>query len=366
MADDTLSAPLKVSVPLMTLVPGGMGGTQTFVTELIRGLHDQPLVDLTVSVPRAAASLIEIAPFHVVGAVSGGASNVERLASQVCAELSPAARDVFTWANVVYYPLTIPSPRPPRDVPYVVALHDVQHLDQPKNFSRGERLYRRFRYDLPTQRASAVITISDFSRDRIVRRLGVDPDRVHVAHLGVDPSAFAPHYGHRDDFVLYPARGWPHKNHRRLIQAMEVVRRSHRGMRLVLTGGALERLTDVPDWVDVRGLVSRSDLSSLYQHAAALAFPSLYEGFGLPLLEAMASGCPVAASNAGSLPEIVGEAGVLFDPTDSSAIAAGIEASLDNSEELARRGVARAKAFTWAACVERHVDVLNAVVTSRR
>ena len=98
---------------------------------------------------------------------------------------------------------------------------------------------------------------------------------------------------------------------------MELVRRVHPGMRLVLTGGALKGLMDLPDWVDVRGLVSRTELTSLYQRAAVLAFPSLYEGFGLPLLEAMACGCPVAASDAGSLPEIVGDAAALFDAAES-------------------------------------------------
>ncbi len=210
-----------------------------------------------------------------------------------------------------------------------------------------------------------MITISEFSRQRIVHHLGVDPDRVHVAHLGVDTSSFVPQHGEREDFVLYPARGWPHKNHRRLVQAMEAVRRTHPGMRLVLTGAALEGLTDLPDWVDVRGLVSRSELISLYQRAAVLAFPSLYEGFGLPPLEAMASACPVAASDAGSLPEIVGDAAVLFDATDPDAIAAGIVATLDDREALGHRGIERAKAFTWAACVQRHVDIFRAVVAGQ-
>jgi glycosyltransferase involved in cell wall biosynthesis len=365
MDDRTPATPLTVTIPLMTLVPGGMGGTQTFVTEVVRGLHEHPLVDLTVGVPRSAAGLTEIAPFRVVGDVPGGPSNLDRLVSQLRAELSATARGLLRGSDLVYYPLTVPSPRPPRGVPHVVELHDVQHLDQPKNYSRAERLYRRVRYDAPTRRARAVITISEFSRQRIVHHLGVDPGRVHVAHLGVDTSSFVPQHGEREDFALYPARGWPHKNHRRLVQAMEAVRRTHPGMRLVLTGGALEGLTDLPDWVDVRGLVSRSELISLYQSAAVLAFPSLYEGFGLPPLEAMASACPVAASDAGSLPEIVGDAAVLFDATDPDAIAAGILAALDDREALKRRGIERAKAFTWASCVQRHVDIFRAVVAGQ-
>jgi glycosyltransferase involved in cell wall biosynthesis len=342
-----------------------MGGTQTFVTELLRGLHQHPMVALTVGVPRSAAGLTEIAPFRVVTDVPGGPSAYDRLVSQLRAELSATARGLLRGSDIVLYPLTVPSPRPPRGVPHVIELHDVQHLDQPANFSTAERLYRRIRYDDPTRRAATVITISEFSRHRIVHHLGVDPDRIHVAYLGVDTSSFVPRRGEREDFVLYPARGWPHKNHRRLVQAMKTVRRTHPGMRLVLTGGALEGLTGVPDWVDVRGLVTRGELISLYQRAAVLAFPSLYEGFGLPPLEAMATACPVAASDAGALPEILGDAAVLFDPTDPDAIAAGIVAALDDREMLGRRGVERAKAFSWAACVQRHVDILRTVVAGR-
>jgi glycosyltransferase involved in cell wall biosynthesis len=349
-------------MPLMTLVPGGMGGTQTFVSELARGLRDHRLIELIVAVPRAAADLAELAPFSVVNDVPGGSSTRDRLESQIRAELSATAGGLLQGVDLVYYPLTIPSPRPPPDMPYVVELHDVQHLDQPENFPRAERLYRRLRYDAPARRAHAVITVSEFSRRRIIHHLGVDPSRVHVAYEGVDPSAFVPDHAPREDFVLYPARGWPHKNHRRLIQAMGNVRRTHPHLRLVLTGGALERLTGLPEWVDVRGLVSRRELILLYQRAAALAFPSLYEGFGLPLLEAMACACPVAASDAGSLPEIVGDAAVLFDAADPDSIADGILMSLDNGEGLGRRGVERAKAFTWAACVQRHVEIFRAVV----
>ena len=102
------------------------------------------------------------------------------------------------------------------------------------------------------------------------------------------------------------------------------------------------------------GGVSPDELVSLYRRAAALVFPSLYEGFGLPPLEAMACGCPVAVSNAGSLPEVVGDAAVLFDPYDTSAIAWAIGEALERSAELAPRGVARASGFTWDATARAH------------
>ena len=104
----------------------------------------------------------------------------------------------------------------------------------------------------------------------------------------------------------------------------------------------------------MRGLVGRGELRELYRTASALVFPSLYEGFGLPPLEAMASGCPVAASRAGALPEICGDAAVLFDAHDAAAIAAGVREALARGDELRNRGLARASAFTWAACATAH------------
>jgi glycosyltransferase involved in cell wall biosynthesis len=98
-------------------------------------------------------------------------------------------------------------------------------------------------------------------------------------------------------------------------------------------------------------------LISLYQRAAALVFPSRYEGFGLPVVEAMSSGCPVAAARTGSLPEVVADAGILFDPEDPLDVARGVEEALDRSTELQRRGLDRARQFTWQACADVHARV---------
>ena len=149
----------------------------------------------------------------------------------------------------------------------------------------------------------------------------------------------------REPFLLYPARPWPHKNHARLLEAFEAVRAAHPELRLVLTGQGTDT-GRLPPGVEARGSVSRDELVSLYRRAAALVFPSLYEGFGLPPLEAMACGCPVAASAVGSLPEVCGDAAVLFDPYEAAAVATGIEEVLARSSELSAAGPARAASFT--------------------
>ena len=356
--------PVSVVLPMLTLVTGGMGGTETYARELTNSLASCPSVDVLTMVPRSAAGFSGGVRELVSTEVVGGGSTGERLRSQMHALRSPRLRSTLAGADVAHFPFSVPVPRPPRNTPWVQTIHDVQHFDFPSFFPRLERGYRRLAYDAPARRAAAVITISRFSRDRIVEHLRVPPERVRVAHLGVNTEEFSPRRGPRENFVLYPARGWPHKNHQRLVRAMHRVRKTHPGMRLVLTGGGLDALGTLPPWVENRGLVPRGELVELYRSAACLAFPSLYEGFGLPPLEAMASGCPVASSTAGSLPEICGDAAVMFDPLDPDAIAAAIIEAVSARERLATAGLERVTRFTWKACADTHADLYREVAVA--
>jgi glycosyltransferase involved in cell wall biosynthesis len=189
--------------------------------------------------------------------------------------------------------------------------------------------------------------ISEFVRKRAVEQLGIDANRVRVVPLGLDHTCFAPREEGREPFLLYPARPWPHKNHRRLFEAFAVLRRSRPELRLVLTGGG--DFGSVPTGVEVMGHVGATELIDLMCRAAALVFPSLYEGFGLPPLEAMACGCPVACSNAAALPEVVDNAARLFDPRDTYAIAEAVGEVLDDPAPWVERGLRRAQSFSWDA-----------------
>lgn len=361
VADRGSARSLVVAVPMLTVTPGAMGGSETYARALTRVLRGCPTVDATAYVPGTAVGFSEGIPEVVIESVRVSPSTKGRLIALASASAhGRSIRSAMSTATVVHYPFTVPAPRPLKRQAMVQTLLDIQHLELPELFSRPELLYRRHFYEGASRSADVVITISHFAKRRMIELLGLPPEKIHVAHLGVDMSAFSPNLGGRDNFVLYPARGWAHKNHARLIEAMRMVRRRIPDIRLVLTGGGLDSLGDLPDWVEKRGLVSNEELRGLYRKAAVLAFPSLYEGFGLPPVEAMASGCPTAVSNAGSIPEVCGDASVQFDPLDPPAIAQAIERAISEADDLARAGLIQASKFTWGACRDAHVDAYRA------
>jgi glycosyltransferase involved in cell wall biosynthesis len=342
---------------MLNLVPGGMGGSETYARELLRELAQRPVEVSTVVAPIATGFSGQVRE-TVARNYAIGPSDRERAQALVrgFARRRQLSR-LTAHARVVHFPFTVRVPPVAAGQRSVVTLLDVQHHDLPELFTPLERAYRAVAYDRAARRADAVITISQFCKERIVHHLGVDPDRVHVAPLGVRSEEYVPGQVERDRFLLYPAKGWRHKNHAKLFEGFTVLRRSQPDLRLVLTGATLTELPAIPDGVEVRGLISRAELVRLYASAAATVFPSRYEGFGLPVVEAMSSGCPVAAARAGSLPEVVGDAGVLFDPDDPADIARGVIDVLERAEELRERGLARARVFTWPACADVHVEV---------
>jgi glycosyltransferase involved in cell wall biosynthesis len=333
-----------VGIPLLTLVPGQLGGSETYVRELLRGLGRVGEHEYKVLLPPVAPTAAEGLPAEIATEYRHAQTILERLVAMGMAAARPGPlRARLADAQVVHYPLTIRIP--PVEQPSVVTLHDVQHLDLPQLFPRSERRFRSVAWDRSARGAQRVIVISEFVRERALEKLGLDPERVRVIPLGLDHDELRPGTGEREPFVLYPARRWPHKNHERLFAAFAILRRERPELRLVLTGGG--DFSDAPDGVDVRGHVARPELVSLLQRASALVFPSLYEGFGLPPLEAMACCCPVASSNAAALPEVVGDAARLFDPHDASAIAGAVGDVLDDPTPWAERGLARAAQFSW-------------------
>jgi glycosyltransferase involved in cell wall biosynthesis len=340
-----------IGISLLTLVPGALGGSETYARELTRALLEHGELEYRVFLP----TLVDDLPGEHVPEYRARRSTAGRLAAMALAALRPGPiRHRLEAAAAVHYPLTIALPEVRR--PFAVTLHDVLHHDQP--FPRAERLFRRAAYDRSARRAALVIVPSAFTAERSA----LPAERLHVIHHGIDHVRFTPDGGPREAFLLYPARPWPHKNHALLFEAFALLRSERPELQLVLTGGG-HGPGPYPPGVEVRGLVSGDELVSLYRRAAALVFPSLYEGFGAPPLEAMACGCPVACSNAASLPEVVGDAARQFDPRSPEEIAAAVADVLDRPDEWSARGPARAAAFTWEASARAHEAAYASLVS---
>jgi glycosyltransferase involved in cell wall biosynthesis len=334
-----------VGISLLTLVPGQLGGSETYVRELLRALVRVGELDYRVLLPPAAPDAAEGLPCELATEYRRAQTIPQRLVAMGVAAARPGPlRAHLRNARVVHYPLTL---RLPPAAPSVVTLHDVQHLDLPAMFPRAERAFRAVAWHRSARGADRVIVMSEFVRERAVERLGLDASRVRVVPLGLDHAQLAPGGPEREPFVLYPARRWPHKNHERLFAAFALVRRERPELRLVLTGGGT--FGALPDGVEARGHLAWPEVVSLMQRASALVFPSLYEGFGLPPLEAMACGCPVASSDAAALPETTGDAARLFDPYDPRAIADALLDVLAEPEPWVARGLSRAAGFSWEA-----------------
>ena len=339
---------------MLTLVPGELGGSESATRELLRALASGGTLPYRVFLPPSAPDAGEGLPSEVIGEYRRARTIPGRLAAMGAAAVRPGPlRRRLSGATAVHFPLTIRIP--PVAAPSAITLHDVQHLDLPQLFSRGERAFRALAYHRSARSARLVIVPSAFVASRASERLGLAPDKLRVIHHGIDHDRFSPGAGEREPFLLYPARRWPHKNHERLFEAFALLRHDRPDLKLVLTGGG--HGGPAPAGVEVRGNVPAAELVSLYRRASALVFPSLYEGFGQPPLEAMACGCPVACSDAAALPEVCGDAARYFSPADAHSIVAAVEDVLAEPAAWSARGLARASAFTWQRSAALHEDV---------
>jgi glycosyltransferase involved in cell wall biosynthesis len=233
-------------------------------------------------------------------------------------------------------------------VPVVVTVHDLAVFRHPDAFNRWTRSYSRTLLPRLARRANRVIAVSEFTKGEAVELLGVEPSRVRVVPHGV-ASPFEP-YGPAGggSYALAVGTLEPRKNLARAVLAAE-----RAGVELRVVGAAGWGGVDV----DTVGFVDDDELARLYRGAQCLVYPSLYEGFGLPVLEAMACGTPVVTSATGATAEVAGEAAVLVDPLDVEAIAAGIREAIERRDELRAAGLERASRFTWDKAAQQTVDV---------
>lgn len=273
--------------------------------------------------------------------------------------------------------------------PSVVTILDLTFLLMPHAFNRRNRAYLHWMVRHTARRADQIITISDATRHDVVHLLGAEPQRVTRVHCGVDErfkpmrgtavlDAFRRKRGLPDRFILYLGTIEPRKNLIRLIDAYLDLRRDGRiDLPLILAGGSGWRNDDISKRIADAGpqsgvfrvgYVPEEDLALWYNAADLFVYVSEYEGFGLPPLEALACGTPVVASNCSSIPEVVGNAAMLVDPTDVDSIADGMRQVLDDRvlhAHLSAAGPERASSFTWKRMAEETLAIYRTVSNTR-
>jgi glycosyltransferase involved in cell wall biosynthesis len=288
---------------------------------------------------------VEVTPLAFGG--SGRAASVARDTAWYLGGLPRRARGLDVLHCTTFRgPLRAP-------VPFVVTLHDLGLVRHPELFPLWHRLSGRAAIGPVARRAARVLAVSEFTKREAVELLGVPAERVRVIGNAVEPVFTAAGPAAGGEYVLAVGTLEPRKNLARVAEAARLA-----GLELRVVGAQGWGGVEADGWV---GEVSDEELAALYRGAACFAYPSLYEGFGIPVLEAMACGAPVVTSADGAVAAVAGGAAVLVDPLDPEAIAAGMREAIGRRDELRRLGLARAEGFTWSRVADAVVDAWREV-----
>jgi len=282
--------------------------------------------------------------------------------------------------DIIHHPFSILQPINHK-IPSVLTFHDMQHEFFPENFSTYALQARKKLWQPSAELATRIIAISGHAKQSLVEHYRIDPIKIDVVYNGYSPQfrviennvlleSVSLRYGLLKPFMYFPAATWPHKNHLKLLAALKIMKERYRfDGQLVLSGIAmqannvlLEEIISLglENDVVVLGYLADEDLPYLYNLARIMVFPSLHEGFGIPLVESMACGCPVACSNVSSIPEVVGDAALTFDPFSLEEMADKIWSLWSNDSlrlNLKTKGFDRVSLFNCETMARKTIQV---------
>lgn len=366
---------MKIALNAVALNPGRMGGVETYFRNLVSSLQDVDTSnDYYLMCSRRHVHSFQLSNPHF-RSLPCSFSKPSPLWYLRAAIRHVTPIDILRPfmnrldVDIIHHPFSILQPLN-HTIPSVLTFHDMQHEYFPEHFSSYALNARRKLWQPSAEQATRIIAISKHARVGLIERYGIDPDKIDVVHNGYNAQfrvidhpevkeAVRSKHGLNKPFLYYPAATWPHKNHKTLLHAFKILKKNSAfNGQLVLSGIAMQTNNDVleeigrlnlHDDVIVLGYLPDDDLPYIYNLARLLVFPSLHEGFGIPLVEAMACGCPVVCSNVASFPEVTGDAALPFDPYSAEDMAEKIWTLWSNDSlrlDLQTKGLDRVGLFS--------------------
>ena len=356
----------RIGVNALYLIPGGVGGTEIYLRELLAALAELDQVN----------EYLVFTNLETQSDLVPKQANFQWKPQAVHARFRPGR---ILWEQIV---LPIEAARYRLDVLFnpgftapvfatcrqITVFHDLQHKRHPEHFRWFDLPFWRMLLWAAAHRSHRLIAVSEATRSDLLHFYRIRKDRTAVIAHGVEPAFSRLDRSHTESYLLCVSTLHPHKNLPRLIRAYG---RKKRDFRLVLSGlrgfhaKPIERLIEemgLRDAVQVAGWVPRQELYSLYEHARAFVYPSLFEGFGMPVLEAMAAGIPTACSDIPPLHEVAEDAALFFNQLDEGSIETAIERVMGDAslqERLSQAGRERAREFTWRRTAEQTLQILQ-------
>lgn len=365
---------MRIGVNLLAVIPGKIGGMEQYVRNLLSysiQTHDQNQWFLFLTKTN----------YHTF-------PNHPKIQKVMMHEHIDSQTQFHGWIRSLrldlwFCPLLVLNPFDV-SIPSVINIPDIQHEYYPQFFDANQLSWRKTTYQASALRTNAVLTLSEFSRASMIEKFGLPAHQVHAIHLDSAHEFSLPYdaamnqrvkqkYALPDHYGFYPANTWWHKNHVSLLSAIAHLRDVHQvRIHMVFTGAPQEahgqvmrsiaehHLENQITWLDY---IPQNEMPYVFRNAYFLCFPSLFEGFGIPLVEAMRTELPIVCSNSGSIPEIVGEAALQFDPVSPEDIAKKIVEvhDVNTRQSLIKKGMAQASRFSWAKCAQQTLSVLHRV-----
>ncbi|MBI2798440.1 glycosyltransferase family 4 protein [Candidatus Saccharibacteria bacterium] len=373
---------MRIGISLLDFQPNKSGGIETYCRDLISGLETIDQKNeyyVLLNLHNAKTIKVGAKNFYIVYADKRSFARkvLGKLGKRVSNEELMSRFVENLGLDLLHFPLQTVQPYLlGTSVKKIVSIMDIQQEYFPEFFDKKDLAFRRKAYKQSCDSAVAVISISEFTKQCLVQKLSIAQRKIITVHLNYNASLLDKKSIKRSTdkpYFYYPAATWPHKNHLRLLQAFSEFSKEYPNYQLVLTGIKKQKGDEVQKYINKNnlgkvikslGYVDNDELPGLYQNAFGLIFPSLFEGFGIPVVDAMVCGCPVICSNTTSLPEVGGNAVLYCNPQSIKDIALKMTKLAENEKlraNLIKRGRVQAKKFTKEKMVKNTLKVYEKV-----